>query len=199
MTDCANNGSFISVRFVRIGCRLDIQVHTCSIHEAVFGFKEAGLKLDVTTWVPRFTQSVFVLCCIYPGIIIITRWCLLLSDDELGAPYLSNLIYTDSWHDISRKGNFSQITFCLQIHKTHVIEINIHFSCQEIACNIKKLASSRQNFWTLQWIWRNTSRQIKQAQMSNWVINNTEFYLRILWTIFLVINYFPFPHPLWTI
>ncbi len=28
------------------------------VHEAVFGFKEAGLKLDVTTWVPRFMQSV---------------------------------------------------------------------------------------------------------------------------------------------
>ncbi len=31
-------------------------------------------------------------CCIYPGIIIITRWCLLLSDDELGAPYQSYLL-----------------------------------------------------------------------------------------------------------
>ncbi len=29
--------------------------------EAVFGFKEAGLKLDVTTWAPRFTQSVYVM------------------------------------------------------------------------------------------------------------------------------------------
>ncbi len=28
------------------------------VHEAVFGFKEAGLKLHVTTWVPRFMQSV---------------------------------------------------------------------------------------------------------------------------------------------
>ena len=26
--------------------------------ETVFEFKEAGLKLDVTTWVPRFMQSV---------------------------------------------------------------------------------------------------------------------------------------------
>ena len=29
--------------------------------EAVFGFKEAGLKVDVTMWVPRFTQSVLVM------------------------------------------------------------------------------------------------------------------------------------------
>ncbi len=28
------------------------------VHEAVFGFREAGLKLDVTMWVPRFVQSV---------------------------------------------------------------------------------------------------------------------------------------------
>ena len=28
------------------------------LHESVFGFKEGGLKLDVTTWVPRFMQSV---------------------------------------------------------------------------------------------------------------------------------------------
>ncbi len=28
------------------------------VHEAVFGCKEAGLKLDVTTWVPRLVQSV---------------------------------------------------------------------------------------------------------------------------------------------
>ena len=28
--------------------------------EAVFGFKEGGLKLDVTMWVPRFTQSVLM-------------------------------------------------------------------------------------------------------------------------------------------
>ena len=27
------------------------------VHEAVFGFKEAGSKLGVTTWVPRFMQS----------------------------------------------------------------------------------------------------------------------------------------------
>ncbi len=30
------------------------------VHEAVFGFKEAGLKLGVTTWVSRFMQSVGV-------------------------------------------------------------------------------------------------------------------------------------------
>ena len=53
VTDCANNGSFISVQFVCIGCRLHIQVHTYSIHQ------EAGLKLDVTTWVLRFMQSVY--------------------------------------------------------------------------------------------------------------------------------------------
>ncbi len=35
MTDCINNGSFISVRFVPISCRLDIQVQTCSIHQKV--------------------------------------------------------------------------------------------------------------------------------------------------------------------
>ena len=28
------------------------------LHEAVFELKEAGLKLDVTRWVPRLTQSV---------------------------------------------------------------------------------------------------------------------------------------------
>ncbi len=28
------------------------------VHEAVFGFKEAGSKLGVTTWVPKFVQSV---------------------------------------------------------------------------------------------------------------------------------------------
>ncbi len=33
--------------------------------EAVFGFKEAGLKLDVTTWVPRFTQSVSIIAYLY--------------------------------------------------------------------------------------------------------------------------------------
>ena len=27
--------------------------------EDVFRFKEAGLKLDVTTWIPRFMQSVY--------------------------------------------------------------------------------------------------------------------------------------------
>ncbi len=32
------------------------------VYEAGFGFKEAGLKLDVTMWVPRFTQSVSVVC-----------------------------------------------------------------------------------------------------------------------------------------
>ena len=32
-TDCANNGSFVSVQFVRVGCRQDIAVHTCSIHQ----------------------------------------------------------------------------------------------------------------------------------------------------------------------
>ncbi len=48
-TDCANNGLFVSVRFVRVGCRQD---------EAVFELKEAGFKLDVTRWVPRLTQSV---------------------------------------------------------------------------------------------------------------------------------------------
>ncbi len=31
MTDCANIGAFISVRFVCFGCRLHIQVNTCSI------------------------------------------------------------------------------------------------------------------------------------------------------------------------
>ncbi len=36
-------------------------------------------------------METFVLCSIYPGIIIITRWCLLLSDDELGAPYQSEM------------------------------------------------------------------------------------------------------------
>ena len=68
MTDCANNGSFISVRFVLAGCRQDIALHTCSIllndvplsYEAVFELKEAGFKLDVTRWVPRLTQSVYV-------------------------------------------------------------------------------------------------------------------------------------------
>ncbi len=30
------------------------------VYAAGFGFKEAGLKLDVTMWVPRFTQSVKV-------------------------------------------------------------------------------------------------------------------------------------------
>ncbi len=34
------------------------------VHEAVFRFKEAGLKLDVTTWVPRFMQSVIVKECV---------------------------------------------------------------------------------------------------------------------------------------
>ena len=63
LTDCANNGSFLSVRFVLVGCRQDIGVHTCSIpyrllYEAVFELKEAGFKLDVTKWVPRLTQSV---------------------------------------------------------------------------------------------------------------------------------------------
>ena len=62
-TDCTNNGSFVSVPFVLVGCRQDIGVHTCSIpyrllYEAVFELKEAGFKLDVTRWVPRLTQSV---------------------------------------------------------------------------------------------------------------------------------------------
>ena len=30
------------------------------VYAAGFGFKEAGLKLDVTMWVPRFTQSVYM-------------------------------------------------------------------------------------------------------------------------------------------
>ncbi len=30
LTDCANNGPLVSVWFVCIGSRLDIQVHTCS-------------------------------------------------------------------------------------------------------------------------------------------------------------------------
>ncbi len=32
------------------------------VREAVFGFKEAGLKLGVTPWVPRFMQSVIYIC-----------------------------------------------------------------------------------------------------------------------------------------
>ncbi len=30
------------------------------LYEAVIELKEAGLKLDVTRWVPRLTQSVYV-------------------------------------------------------------------------------------------------------------------------------------------
>ncbi len=58
-TDCVNDGSFVFARFVSFGCRPHLPLHTYSIYkEAVFGFKKAGLKLYVTTWVPRFTQSV---------------------------------------------------------------------------------------------------------------------------------------------
>ena len=62
LTDSANNGSFVLVRFVLIGCGLDIPVHTCSIHqnEAVFELKEAGFKLDATRVGPKLTQSVSV-------------------------------------------------------------------------------------------------------------------------------------------
>ncbi len=34
--------------------------------EGGFAFQEAGLKLDVTRWVPRFTQSVYKLSCVMP-------------------------------------------------------------------------------------------------------------------------------------
>ncbi len=68
-TDCADNGSFVSVRFVLVDCRQDVGVHICSIHhiehaphpllyEAVFELKEVGFNLDVTRWVPRLMQSV---------------------------------------------------------------------------------------------------------------------------------------------
>ena len=64
MTDCVNSSSFVSVRFVLVGCRQDIGVHICSIehapyplvYEAVFELKEAGFKVDVTSWVPRLTM-----------------------------------------------------------------------------------------------------------------------------------------------
>ncbi len=60
------NGSFVFLPFVLIGCSLNIQMHTCSIHhapysllyEAVFELKEAGFKLDVTSVGPKLTQSV---------------------------------------------------------------------------------------------------------------------------------------------
>ena len=38
-------------------------------HEAVFGFEEAVLKLEVTTWVPRFMQS--VLRCINYSVLLL--------------------------------------------------------------------------------------------------------------------------------
>ncbi len=33
------------------------------VREAGFAFKEAGLKLGVTIWLPRFTQSVIGVAC----------------------------------------------------------------------------------------------------------------------------------------
>ena len=64
--------------------------------------KHSGQMALVTYWARTSrTESIYIhhilksLCCIYPGIIISTRWCLLLSDDELGAPYLLKcLLYT---------------------------------------------------------------------------------------------------------
>ena len=56
-TDCVNNGSCASARFVPTGERLNIPMHTC---EAVLNFGKAGLKLCVTRWVPYLTQSVIV-------------------------------------------------------------------------------------------------------------------------------------------
>ena len=64
MTDCTNNGSFVFVRFVLIGCSLDIPVHHIEhapyslLYEAVFELKGAGFKLDVTRVGPKLTQSV---------------------------------------------------------------------------------------------------------------------------------------------
>ena len=57
-TDCVNDGKYVPPDLCNsLGCTKSVkQVNW--VHRAVFGFKEAGLKLDVTTWVPRFVQSV---------------------------------------------------------------------------------------------------------------------------------------------
>ena len=53
------------------------------VHEAVFGFKEAGLKLVVTTRVQGLMQSVLY---IIPRIMIPSTWYSLQGVNEAGAP-----------------------------------------------------------------------------------------------------------------
>ena len=62
MTDCAIIGNYSTENLAVAVEILNTVIHTLWnwIYEAVFQIGEAGFKLFVTTWVPRFMQSVYL-------------------------------------------------------------------------------------------------------------------------------------------